>query len=106
MTKQEELKELASKVDLIFKGREKKKISYFILSYAQLLKKIYQYQILLNTLQKYSEDYHKTLEQAQKAVNEMHYRKELLEAYTNLKESYLQVEKSNSLEKLKKQIQL
>lgn len=106
LTKLEELKKLASEVDMIFKGTKKSDISFFILSYEQLLFKMYQYKILLDGLHKYSEQYHATLEDAQKALNEPNERKELLNAFSKLKEAYSRVEKNNSMERLKKQIQL
>lgn len=106
LVKLEELKKLALEVDLIFKGRKKSDFSFFILSYEQLLFKMYQYKILLAGLHKYSEQYHATLEDAQKALNEPNERKELLNAYAKLKKAYSRVEKNNSMERLKKQIQL
>lgn len=106
LVKLEELKKLALEVDMIFKGRKKSDISFFILSYEQVLFKMYRYQIAMKELKKYTKQNPPILEVAQKETNEPQERKKLLKAYTKLKEAYLLVEKNNSMEKLKKQIQL
>lgn len=106
LIKREELKKLAAETDLIFKGAEATDISVFILAYEQLLFRMYQYQILLGKLREYSEQFKATLEAAQKGVNELSYRKELLEAYSELKRVYSRIEKNNAMGKLKKQIKL
>lgn len=106
LIKREELKKLSTEVALIFKGRSAKTISYFISDYEQLLFKMYQYQILLNNMQNYSEQFKATLEMAQKGVNETAYRENLLNAYANIKMAYLQVTLNHAMEKIKKQIKL
>ena len=106
LVKREELKKLSAEAELIFKGRSAKTISCFISDYEQLLFKMYQYQILLNNMRNYSEQFKATLEMAQKGVNETAYREKLLHAYANIKMAYLQVSKNPVMEKLKKQIKL
>lgn len=106
LVKREELKMLSAEAELIFKGRSAKTISCFISDYEQLLFKMYQYQILLNNMRNYSEQFKATLEMAQKGVNETAYREKLLHAYANIKMAYLQVSKNHVMEKLKKQIKL
>lgn len=106
LLKREELKKLSTEVELIFKGRSAKTISYFISDYEQLLFKMYQYQILLNNMHNYSEQFKTTLEMAQKGVNETAYREKLLYAYANIKMAYLQVSQNHVMEKLKNQIKL
>lgn len=104
LIKREELKKLAIEAELVFKGSEAKDISLFILAYERLLFKMYQYQIILGKLHEYAEQYHSTLSDAQKGIDEPSYRNNLLEAYTELKTVYLQVEKNSAIKKLKKQI--
>lgn len=106
LLKREELKKLSTEVELIFKGRAAKTISCFISDYEQLLFKMYQYQILLNNMRNYSEQFKATLEMAQKGVNEIAYREKLLNAYANIKMAYLQVTLNHAMEKIKKQIKL
>ena len=106
LVKREELKKLSAEAELIFKGRSAKTISCFISDYEQLLFKMYQYQILLNNMRNYSEQFKATLEVAQKGVNETAYREKLLQAYANIKMAYLQVSQNHVMEKLKNQIKL
>ena len=106
LVKREELKKLSTEAELIFKGRSAKTISCFISAYEQLLFKMYQYQILLNNMRNYSEQFKATLEMAQKGVNEIAYREKLLHAYANIKMVYLQVSQNHVMEKLKNQIKL
>ena len=106
LIKREELKKLSTEVELIFKGRSAKTISCFISDYEQLLFKMYQYQILLNNMQNYSEQFKATLEMAQKGVNETAYREKLLNAYADIKMVYLQVSQNYVMEKLKSQLKL
>ena len=106
LVKREELKKLSAEAELIFKGRSAKTISCFISDYEQLLFKMYQYQILLNNMRNYSEQFKATLEMAQKGVNETAYREKLLHAYANIKMAYLQVSQNHVMEKLKNQIKL
>lgn len=106
LVKREELKKLSAETELIFKGRSAKTISCFISDYEQLLFKMYQYQILLNNMRNYSEQFKATLEVAQKGVNETAYREKLLQAYANIKMAYLQVSQNHVMEKLKNQIKL
>lgn len=106
LVKREELKKLSAEAELIFKGRSAKTISCFISDYEQLLFKMYQYQILLNNMRNYSEQFKATLEMAQKGVNETAYREKLLHAYANINMAYLQVSKNHVMEKLKNQIKL
>lgn len=104
LIKCEEIKKLAIEAELVFKGKESQYISSFIRAYEQLLFKMYQYQIILGKLREYAEQYHSTLEDAQKRIDESSHRNSLLETYTELKTTYLQVEKNNAIKKLKKQI--
>lgn len=106
LLKREELKKLSTEVELIFKGRSAKTISCFISDYEQLLFKMYQYQILLNNMRNYSEQFKATLEMAQKRVNETAYREKLLNAYADIRMAYLQVSQNYVMEKLKSQIKL
>lgn len=106
LIKREELKKLSTEVELIFKGKSAKTISCFIADYEKLLFKMYQYQILLNNMRNYSEQFKATLETAQKRVNETAYREKLLNAYASIKMAYLQVTLNHAMEKIKKQIKL
>lgn len=106
LIKREELKKLGAEADLIFKGEEKTDISLFVLAYEQLLFKMYEYQIYVKSLIEYSERFTATHGYTQNEVNEISYRKRLLEAYAELNTVYSRVIKTKGMEKLKKQIQL
>ena len=106
LIKCEELKQLALECELVFKGNPSKNISQFILSYENMLFKLYQYLIVLDNMRKYNKEIKASLEITQKAMNEPNQRKKLLDAYAEIKESYNLLDKNKSMKKLRKQIKL
>ncbi len=101
-----DLKETAETSKLIFSGKSAETISNFILHYEELLFKMYQYQILLNRMQEFSQQSGLDLEQLAENIHEKSHREKMLTAYENLKKSYDEVENSNVIEKIRKQIRL
>ncbi|WP_289225918.1 hypothetical protein, partial [Bacteroides acidifaciens] len=72
----------------------------------ELLFKMYQYQILLNKMQKSAQDFNLTLDKAQEAVGEKQQREELQKAMEDLKQAYDILKKEDVEEKIEKQIKL
>ena len=67
---------------------------------------MYQYQILLKNMDKASQNFRLTIEEAQKTVDEKHHREELQKAIDNLKQAYDALKKEKVEEKIEKQIRL
>jgi len=57
-------------------------------------------------MHEYSEQFSATLDKAEEAVKELNFRKELLNAYEDIKKAYSQVFRNNGMNKIKKQIKL
>ena len=106
LIKCEELEKLSVETELVFAGKEVEDISSFISGYRQLLVKMYQYQICLKKMHEYSEQFSATLDKAEEAVKELNFRKELLNAFEEIKKAYSQVFRNNGMNKIKKQIKL
>lgn len=106
LVKCEELERLSVETELVFAGNEVEDISSFISGYGQLLVKMYQYQICLKKMHEYSEQFNVTLDKAQETVKEHSFRKELLNAYEDIKKAYFQIVCNDGMNKIKKQIKL
>ena len=107
LKKLEDIKQLAVEAELVFNRKNAAKVvCSFVTDYERLLRSMYQYQILLNNMKKYSKDFRATLEDSQKGVREPEHRKNLLSAYEAIKNSYELIVQSNAIEQLKNQIKL
>ena len=106
LIKMETLKEISTKIKLIFEGKEAVFLGNYVLCYQELLFKIYQYQILLEKMDKTSQKFNLTLDKAQEAVGETQHRKELQRTIRDLKEAYNAMKKEQIEEKIQKQIKL
>lgn len=106
LIKREELKNISSKTKFLFSGKEASILSDFILRYEELLFSIYQYQIMLKHMDKYSEKFKATIEDSQKGVKEPFQREELFKAFDNLNKVYSMICKEDVIKKIDKQIKL
>ena len=104
LIKLEDLKNIATKIEFVFFGKASIILSNFVLRYQELLFSVYQYQILLNNMEKASQG--KTLEEAQRTVGEKEHRKNLKEAFENMKQADIRLKEEKVEEKIKKQIKL
>lgn len=104
LIKLEEIKNISTKIKLLF--TDSVIASDFILHYQELLFSMYQYKILLNNMQKASNDYIWSDERCQKEMGEENQRKELLASFATLKNTYMEMEEREIREKLEKQIKL
>ena len=57
-------------------------------------------------MHEYSEQFSATLDKAEEAVKELNFRKELLNAYEDIKRAYFQIVCNDGMNKIKKQIKL
>ena len=106
LVKMETLKDASIKIKYIFNGKAAILLGDYVLCYQELLFKMYQYQILLKNMDKASQDFRLTIEEAQKTVDEKHHREELQKAIDNLKQAYNALKKEKVEEKIEKQIRL
>ena len=106
LVKMETLKDASIKIKYIFNGKAAILLGDYVLRYQELLFKMYQYQILLKNMDKASQDFRLTIEEAQKTVDEKHHREELQKAIDNLKQAYNALKKEKVEEKIEKQIRL
>lgn len=104
LSKLEELKNVAARIELIFSGKESMALKDFVLRYQELLFTMYQYQILLKKMEKVSQG--KTLEETQKMFGERDYREKLLKVFERLNQTDINLKEENVMEKIKKQIKL
>jgi len=106
LIKMETLKEISTKIKLIFEGKEAVFLGNYVLCYQELLFKIYQYQILLEKMDKTSQKFKWTLDKAQETLGEKQQREELQRTIRDLKEAYNAMKKEQIEEKIQKQIKL
>lgn len=106
LIKLDNLKEVSTKIKLLFSGEASVLLGDFVLRYQELLHEMYKYQMILNKMEEASKGSRLTLEECQKAVGEEKYRVKLKEAFYNLKDSEMMLTKENVEAKIKKQIKL
>lgn len=106
LTKLESMKNVAAKIKLIFNEKPASLLGQFILRYQELLFSMYQYKILLTRMQKSSQQFNWSLEEAQKKMNEGEQRDKLYLAFDNLENAYILLDKEKVKEKIEKQIKL
>ena len=100
------MKDVSAKIKFMFGGKIASFLGNYVLCYQELLFKMYQYQILLNKMQKSAQDFNLTLDKAQEAVGEKQQREELQKAMEDLKQAYDILKKEDVEEKIEKQIKL
>ena len=106
LKKQEELRQIAEEIPLIFTGKEATAYSRFVVCYEQLLFRMYQYQIALNRMKEANEKHPMAIEQANSNTIEPRLRKQLFSAVDEIEEAYQVIDKKHLECKIKKQIRL
>ena len=102
----EELRNNAEKMRFLFKGEIGVDTKKFILAYAQFLMSLYQYKILINSMDDYAKTYpYVDINKAVEDMKEKVHRKNLFEAFEKISEAYKLLEKYD-IEELEKQIEL
>lgn len=102
----EELRNNAEKMRFLFKGNIGVDTKKFILAYAQFLMSLYQYKILINSMEDYANTYpYLDINKAAEDMKEKERRGNLFEAFKEISKAYKLLEKSN-IEELEKQIEL
>lgn len=106
LRKREELRNTAMEVEVIFKGKEALAYGDFLRAYENALGKMYQYQIIIDKMQKESEKHAMTVEAAAKMFSEEQYRDKLYDALESLRKTYDIVTQDRMERQLKKQLEL
>ena len=101
-----ELQSLALEASFVFKGCLGSSLALFIDSYRSLLFSMYQYQILLDRVEKIGEEQHKSLADACALVGEPEGREELVNARRTLLESYNRLIDKKTEKKVERQCRL
>lgn len=105
LIKREELRNLATEMQLIFKGKPAAKYSVFIAKYENVLFKMYQYQIVLKHIEEENAKHPMEHEKLQAMFSEPTHRKELNDALEQLKEAYDAIDDSTQA-MIRRQIKL
>lgn len=102
----EELQLLAQEIQLIFTGKKAIMYAEFVFAYQEILHKMYQYQIIIDKINKENENQPTELNLLQKRFGEEMYRKELSDAMGKLEDKYAIAMDYNVVRKVEKQIRL
>lgn len=106
LRKREELRITAAEIDLIFKGKVALAYSNFLRSYEAALAAMYEYQIIVDEMQKENEKHPMTIEKAGEMFSEEKYRDNLYDAMDNLRIAYDAVAEEKVKKQIKKQLKL
>ena len=106
LRRREELRNMAMETELIFKGEVALAYSNFLRAYESALAVMYQYQIVINEIEKENEKRPMTLEETEKIFSEKEYRSRRYDALDKLKEAYDVVTQNKVEKQMKKQLTL
>lgn len=106
LRKREELRITAAEIELIFKGKVALAYNNFLRSYEAALAAMYEYQIIVDEMQKENEKHPMTIEKAGKMFLEEKYRDSLYDAMDNLRKAYDAVAEEKVKKQIKKQLKL
>lgn len=106
LIKLESLKEVSTKIKLLFSDDVSELLGNFVFSYQELLFSMYKYKIVLDKIYEVNKGHILTLEEIQQSVGEEKHRIKLQKAFDNLKQADIMLRKEKVEEKIKKQIKL
>lgn len=106
LKKREELRSMAVEFKLIFKGEVALLYSNFLRDYEKALAVMYQYQIVIENMEKENSKRPKTSEELSQMFSEKTFRNRLYDALDKLKESYDAVTQEKVENKLRRQLAL
>ena len=106
LVKIEEVRSMAESALYVFKGKEAKSICSFLNDYGELLFVMYQYQILLDNMQKGASQFKWTLEEASSRLNEPNIRNEMHECMDRVDDSYESINSEKTKRKIVRQLNL
>lgn len=106
LMKMENLKNVATKVRLLFTGFAANILGNFVLCYQEFLSSMYKYEKHLDVMKLTSQKEGIELDECAIRFNDEHCRNEVLTALNNLESAYNELVSNNVLDKIKKQIKL
>ena len=106
LKKMESIKEISTKIELIFSGENAHCLAKYVYLYQELLHALYQYQIILEKLQEHSDQFHVTLEEAQRKIPEQEYRDRVWKVMDDLEALFVDIDSNDMMIKLEDQIRL
>lgn len=106
LKKREELRSVAMEFELIFKGNVASLYSDFLGDYEKTLAIMYQYQIIIKSINEENSKHPRSLEELSQLFSEKKYRDRLYDALDKLRESYDAVAQEKVEKKLRKQLVL
>lgn len=104
LVKLEELKRMSIEVEFLFSKNNIKLIQDFIYEYQELLRKIYEEQIILHKIMEINRKNPTSFIKLQKEFGEKEYRERLYSEYDKIKSLYDEVVKKDIMKNIKKQI--
>lgn len=102
----EGIKEVAIKIEFLFRGNEASALKNFIISYQDLLFALYQHEIIFRLMRQHAQEHQEPIEAEQNRYSEPEYRGEIQNMVKALTIAYQTLENMNVEEKIKKQIEL
>ncbi|MEQ2957660.1 hypothetical protein [Slackia piriformis] len=102
----EEIRSMAESALYVFKGKEAKSICSFLNDYGDLLLAMYQYQILLDDMQKRAGQFKWTLEEASSRLDEPSIRNEMHECMDRVDDSYESINSRKTKRRIVRQLKL
>ena len=107
MRKREEIRITAAEIDFDFlMEKQHQHTAIFLRNYEAALAVMYEYQIIIDKMQKENEKHPMTIEEAEKLFSEEKYRENLYHALENLKKAYDTVAEEKIEKQIKKQLKL
>ena len=106
LKKKENIKEISTKIKLIFTGENVQQVAGFVYLYQELLYALYRYQIIREKRQEYSDQFHVTLEEAQRKISKQKHRDRVWEVIDDLDALFVEIESNDILRALEEQIKL
>ncbi|WP_456086146.1 hypothetical protein [Ligilactobacillus animalis] len=106
LTALEDMEKLSWKIKLSFRCKASILTGDFIYQYQETLRKMYEYQIVLNKIDECNKKEDRRLEEWQEKIGEPQFKEELWEEYGKLENAYNKLVKNKSMKKLKKQTKI
>lgn len=106
LTALEDMEKLSWKIKLSFRCKASILTGDFVYQYQETLRKMYEYQIVLNKIDECNKKEDRKLEEWQEKIGEIEHIKKLWDQYGELENAYNKLVKNKSMEKLNKQTKI
>lgn len=106
LAKLEDLKNVSTKIKLLFSGKSSTVLSDFVLSYQALIFTMYQYQIVIKKMEELDRGRKHSLKEAQNKIGEAKHRERLQKALIKIAEANRSLQNKNVIKQIEQQIKL